>query len=116
MKKIFLLIIISFFVDVCEKGNFLVYPKHEYSFIAKVDNEYWQGNCYLYLTPDQKQTLFLEPDNIDGYLYIELKFHGIGEYPINAPTNLFTPSRISSCSANFYFFFIPPLFFSPHLY
>ncbi len=86
MKKIFLLIIISVFVDGCEKGNFLVNPKHEYSFIAKVDNEYWQGNCYLYLTIDQKQTLFLEPDNHDGYLYIELKFHGIGEYPIIAPT------------------------------
>ena len=61
--------------------------EHEYSFIAKVDNEYWQGNCYLYLTIDQRQTLFLEPDNIDGYLYMELKFHGIGEYPINASTS-----------------------------
>lgn len=82
MKLIFPFVIIFLFLIGCQNDNNPVSSKHEYSFTAKVGNEFWQGKSYLDFGANESQNLFLIPDDKYDYLRIKIKFQGEGEYQI----------------------------------
>lgn len=64
----------------CNNENCPVSSDFEYYFTAKVGQEIWEGECYLDFANEDRQNLFLIPDNNQNYLIAKINFNGIGEY------------------------------------
>lgn len=79
---IFITVVFIMIITGCDNNNCTGNSDDEYHFTAKVDQERWEGDCYLDFANQDKQNLFLVPDNQESYIIIKIAFDGVGEYTV----------------------------------
>lgn len=80
---IFITVVFIMIITGCDNNNCTGNSDYEHYFTAKVGQENWEGECYLDFSKEDKQNLFLIPDNQESYLIIMIDFTGVGEYAIS---------------------------------